>query len=194
MASERSVRSLKHLQSSASTARTLNLISVWKKHGDEAGYTAGPFFESPVLNRSIIVKHRLRHDELELLPSRTSATKIILPIDITELGVGARSFFVGQKGYEGFLAELGCTPGESKTNSRDDKLLQLVDKLPSLDPFLMRERLKKDGFNPDRCYFDLTDADASRMFNFVRDELTPLVGMSFGDMDVRPRKPPSSPP
>ena len=46
---------------------------------------------------------------------------------------------------------------------RDDRMLQVLDGLPSLDPFLMRERLKKEGFAPARCYFDLTDADMVRM-------------------------------
>ena len=51
---DRSVRSLLHLAANASTARTLNLISVWNKHGEEEDYKAHPFFESPVLNRCII--------------------------------------------------------------------------------------------------------------------------------------------
>ena len=57
MSSDRTVRSLLHLQSSASTARTLNLYSVWQKHGEDELYKSKPFFRSPMLNRAIIVKH-----------------------------------------------------------------------------------------------------------------------------------------
>lgn len=181
--SNRSVRNLMHLEANASTARVLNLTAVWKKHREEEGYLGSPFFSSAMLNRSIIVKHRLRRNEGDLVPGRSSVTKIILPIDITDLGVGARAFFVSQVGYTQLMAELGCTVGER--GSHDDNLLQVLDKLPSLDPFLMRERLKKEGFNPHRCYFDLTPADAARMFNFLRTELSPLIGMSFSDLDVR---------
>ena len=178
--SNRSVRSLVHLSANASTARTLNLISVWERWGQDAEYIRLPFFESTVLNRSIIVKHRLRNYERDAFQfDRSSATKVILPIDPTDLNVGARSFFVGQKGYEVFLEELSA--GGTATGGRDDQLLRLLDTLPSLDPFLMRERLKKEGFGPARCYFDLTDADMVRMFNFVRDEVAPLIGMSFQD-------------
>ena len=178
--SNRSVRSLVHLSANASTARTLNLIAVWERCAEEDDYARLPFFESAVLNRSIIVKHRLRHYERDAFHfDRSSATKVILPIDPTDLNVGARSFFVGQKGYEVFLEELAGGP--DGVGGRDDRLLQVLDTLPSLDPFLMRERLKKEGFGPARCYFDLTDADMVRMFNFVRDEVAPLIGMSFQD-------------
>ena len=178
---DRSVRSLVHLSSNASTARTLNLISVWERWENDAEYKRLPFFESPVLNRSILLKHRLRPHERDVFRyGRSLATKVILPIDPLDLNLGARSFFVGQKGYEVFLEELSA--GGVGIGGRDDQLLRLLDTLPSLDPFLMRERIKKEGFSPARCYFDLTDADMQRMFQFVRNEVAPLIGMSFGDI------------
>ena len=64
--------------------------------------------------------------------------------------------------------------------------MDLLDTLPSLDPFLMRERLRQRGHEPARCYFDLTDADAEAMLSFVREELAPLIGMSFGNIDAQP--------
>ena len=179
----RAVRSLVHLSANASTARTLNLITVWERWGQDADYARLPFFESPVLNRSIIVKHRLRHYERDTFQfDRSSATKVILPIDPTDLNVGARSFFVGQKGYEVFLEELAAATTASAAMTTG--CCGCWTPLPSLDPFLMRERLKKEGFSPARCYFDLTDADMVRMFQFVRDEVAPLIGMSFGDVSA----------
>ena len=184
MSSDRSIRSLVALQSNASTARTLNLFDVWKRHGESEEYRAKPFFNSPALNHSIIVKHRLRnHERYDFHEERVSATKVILPIDLTDLRAGARSFFVGQRGYEDVIDELVSVYGV--TDPHDNDLLQILDSLPSLDPFLMRERLKGAGFNPARCYFDLTDADSARMFNFVRQEVAPLIGISFDDMDAR---------
>jgi hypothetical protein len=178
---DRSIRSLVHLSASASTARTLNLIAVWQRCESEDDYKRLPFFDSPILNRSILVKHSLRPYERDVFRfGRSLATKVILPIDPLDLNLGARSFFVGQKGYEVFLEELSA--GASGAGGHDDQLLRLLDTLPSLDPFLMRERLKKEGFAPARCYFDLTDADMQRMFHFVRGEVAPLIGMSFGDI------------
>ena len=57
----RAIRSLVSLNENASTARTLNLVGVWRKHGDSTPeYRTCPFFRNSILNRSIIVKHRLR--------------------------------------------------------------------------------------------------------------------------------------
>jgi hypothetical protein len=184
VSSDRSIRSLLALQSNASTARTLNLYDIWKRHGDQPGYRERPFFKSPVLNHSIIVKHRLRsHERYEFDDERVAATKVILPIDLTDLRSGARSFFVGQRGYRDVLEELVSVHGV--TDPHDNNLLEMLEALPSLDPFLMRERMKGGGYNPDRCYFDLTDADSNRMFHFVRQEVAPLIGLSFDNLDVR---------
>lgn len=172
-----------NLQANASTARTLNLIEVWRKNGDsQKDYSARPFFSNPALNRSIIVKHRLRPNERDVFhDGRAGGTKVILPIDLSDLRSGARSFFIGQIGYHDVLEELF---GRSGRAHGDDQLLEILDSLPSLDPFLMRERLRKSGFAPGRCYFDITDADTARMFDFVRREVAPLIGMTFDDLQV----------
>lgn len=180
----RAVRSLLNLQSGVSTARALNLTAVWRKHKGDVAYVENPFFKSPVLNRAIILKHRLRADEMELLGSyRTNATKVILPLDPTDLRVGARSFFIHQTGYHSLLEEVAT--GDMSADRRDEALLSILDGLPSLDPFLMRERLRQEQFTPDRCYFDLSEADSAQMFEFVRQELRPLVGLTFDDLEVR---------
>ncbi len=181
--SNRETRSLVRLAASASAARTLNLIAVHRRHGEADGYRNKPLFRSLALNRSIIVKHRLRPHELETFTDgRQSATKVLIPFELTDLKLGARSFFVGQPGIEQFFDDLEIF-GDDLIYDRE--ILAIIDALPSLDPFLTREKLKVSGFKPDRCYFDLTDADASAMFDMMRAELKPLIGLSFDDLDVR---------
>ena len=186
-AADRSVRSLVQLESSGSTARTLNLLAVWKRHAETEDYQQRPFFRNTVLNRAIILKHRLRDNERGIFrDGRFSATKVILPIDITDLRSGARSFFVGERGFIDLLRQVSSVARE--IDSHDADLLELLNTLPSLDPFLMRERLQKNGYNPARCYFDLTEADVRRMFQFARQEVAPLVGMSFQDVMAVPHE------
>ncbi len=173
---DRSVRNLANLQTNGSSTRTLNLIAIWKANRNEDGYRNNPLFQNYVLNRSIIVKHRLRAHESDFFPHGVFvATKVILPMDVHDLKSGARSFFVGETNYAECLAELSVRDGDP-----DDLLLQLLDSIPSLDPFLLRERLMAGGFNPDPCYFELADADLRRMTDFARREVEPLVGVSFG--------------
>ena len=161
----------------------LNLVGVWRKYRDSEPYRAAPLFNSPILNKSIIVKHRLRADEMEhALGDRRSVTKVMIPIDPTDLRVGASSFFVGERGFAAMLNDIGT--GDPVRDHADSELLGVLNELPSLDPFLMRERLQARGFRPARLYFDISDADAATMLAFVNAELMPLIVKSFDDIDV----------
>jgi hypothetical protein len=174
--SDRSIRNLVNLQEFGSTARVLNLLSVWKSHRDTPEWAAAPLFHTPALNRSLIIKHRLRRDELDLFRSRRQvATKIVVPIDTEDLRAGGRFIFVGQKQFEASMREhFGVS-----VDDRDTETLTLLDQLPSLDPFLLREQLRRHDIDPARCYFELTDADLKKMFSFVESEIRPLVTMSL---------------
>lgn len=75
---DRAVRNLDHLRRSASTARVLNLLRVWELHGDSRDdggvrtqeWAERPMFRSQALNRSLIIKHRLRRNEFDLFTGR----------------------------------------------------------------------------------------------------------------------------
>src|SRR5947199_7977277 len=140
MLTDRSVRSLSSLEG-ASTSRVLHLLAIADRWRDDPDYRTRPLFRSPVINSAIILKHRLRADETYLFEqSRMIATKIIVPFDPGDLHVGGRSCFVGQRGFDDALAKLGqCKNDDMK---RDRMVLSLIDKVPSLDPFLLREHLK----------------------------------------------------
>jgi hypothetical protein len=182
-AADRAVRQLVNLKSTGASSRLLNLLAIWEKAADEPAWREAPFFMSPTLNRAIIVKHRPRRDEEDLFPApKSSATKVILPINICDLRAGGRSFFVGQHGYEAILDEVSADPA---SRERDRTLLSLLDALPSLDPFLMRESLRKDKILPARCYFDVTEADLAKMFAFAKKEIAPLISLTFDDLDAR---------
>ncbi|MDR3509058.1 MAG: hypothetical protein P4L64_14290 [Caulobacteraceae bacterium] len=176
---QRAIRSLEHLQNSASTARVLNLREVAQRMSADPDFMARPMFKNPDLNRAIIVKHRLRSNELEefTLP-RATATKILLPIDHCDLKMGARYLFVGQKGFDELLQETFNI--QIGFDSNDYRTLRLLDETPSLDPFLLREQLKRHGLEPARCYFDLSPADTRRMLTFAQHEIEPLIHMSIG--------------
>lgn len=176
---DRSIRSLEHLETSASTARVLNLRAVNRSKANDPDYAAKPLFKSPALNSSIIVKHRLRGNEIDQFPGpRSSATKILVPIETNDLRMGARYVFIGQRRFEQSLSEaFGIETG---VDSQDLRTLAILDETPTLDPFLLREQLRRHGLEPARCYFELSQADTKRMFDFAQREIEPLVQMSVG--------------
>lgn len=173
---DRAVRSLEHLKSSASTARVLNLLRVWEDHGDSgidgavrnSEWADYPLFRTRALNRALIIKHRLRRNETDLFTGRRQvATKVVVPIDDKELKTGGRYVFVNQIGFERvIMAAFGVAP-----NHPDIETLRLIDKLPSLDPFLLREQLRRSGLDPAPCYFSISENDLQRMQAFVRSEI-----------------------
>jgi hypothetical protein len=177
MGTDRTFRSLSAL-STASTSRVLNLFAIGRAHGESKECGSNPMFSSPRLNTSIILKHRLRADEVDLMQgSRCIGTKVIFPFEKTDLRPGGRSLLVNQKGYEEMLREAGHY-GERHDFDHDLKVLRLLDQIPSLDPFLLREHLRTNEIYPDPCYFEISDADQKRMFDYAAAEIRGLANMA----------------
>ena len=179
---DRSIRSLANLPGTASTSRVLNLVKIQSEHGHTREWGQNPLFRSPLLNRCLVLKHRLRRDEVERFQtSHRVATKILLPFDPADFRAGGRSVFVDETGYEESLHQyfgVGMT-------SIDHETLRVIDRLPSLDPFLLREQLRRHGFSPADCYFSLSPADLAAMTQFVSEAVAPLVNLSLGpDIDL----------
>ncbi|HEV2563391.1 MAG TPA: hypothetical protein VGT78_14740 [Rhizomicrobium sp.] len=127
-------------------------------HGDTKEYRQAPLFDSPVLNRSIFLKHRVRTDEAHLFVNpKPVALKVIVPFDSSDLRVGGKSIFYGQRSCAVIIRQVG-NYGD-KTPARDLATLQLLDSLPSLDPFLLREQFRGHGISVADCYLEISRAD-----------------------------------
>ena len=178
MANDRSVRFLSAL-GGASTSRVLNLARIAADNVDNAEHSEKPLFVSPALNRSFLLKHRTRADDSYLFASpRSIATKIIIPFDPADLRAGGRSLFVDQRGYAEILREAGSYNSESL--KRDLSVLQLLNAVPSLDPFLVREHLRNNKIEVAPSYFTISDGDQARMHAFVSQEMSQLVMLAGG--------------
>lgn len=173
-------RSLSSLENSASTARVLNLRKIFSDFNEDPAYQKAPFFQNSVLNRSLIVKHRLRSNEKnDFAVARNVATKLIIPIDTTDLTLGAHYIFVGQKNFEKIL--LTSIDRNLNELQRDFETLSVLDSIPTIDPFLLREQLLRHGIKPANVYFQITEADVLRMLTFAETEIGELVRMSVGN-------------
>jgi hypothetical protein len=162
---DRAVRNLGALQRTASTSRVLNLSAIEQLHGRTAEYREKPFFKRAALGER-----------------RPTATKIILPFVSSELHLGGRSLFVGQPGWTEMLADI-LADGPDRT--RDIAAFEALDELPSLDPFLLREHMKRRGFDIARCYFAISANDQAQMQAFVTREIDKLMSLAFNDGDSR---------
>jgi hypothetical protein len=100
----------------------------------------------------------------------------------SELHLGGRSLFVGQPGWTEMLADI-LADGPDRT--RDIAAFEALDELPSLDPFLLREHMKRRGFDIARCYFAISANDQAQMQAFVTREIDKLMSLAFNDGDSR---------
>lgn len=179
VAQHRTVRNLAHLQASGSSSRVLNLVALSRRYEDDLEFVSYPMFDSPILNRCLVIKHRLRRDEREQFPELPqTATKVVLPIEGRELKLGGHSVFVNEVGW---IDSLQGMLGEAfQTGSPDVRRLELMADAPSLDPFILREHLNRSGFHPARQYFEISEADTERMQRFTEEQLHALVVMASG--------------
>ena len=55
---------------------------------------------------------------------------------------------------------------------RDLGVMRLMNSVPSLDPFLLREHLRNNEIEVAPCYFTISAGDQERMHAFVSAELS----------------------
>ena len=178
MANDRTVRFL-HALGGASTSRVLNLGRIAKLNPDEPEHGEKPMFRSNIVNSAFILKHRMRSDETYLFNSvRSVATKLIIPFDLNDLRAGGRSIFIEQRGFEESLRQAGNYNSENLI--RDLSVLRLMNTIPSLDPFLLREHLRNNEFDVAACYFEISAGDQQRMHDFTSGELSRLIQLASG--------------
>ena len=171
-------RNLALLESSASSARVLNLRRVERLHALDRDHIDKPFFRNSLLNRSIILKHRLRSNELHLFnDGRLTATKIIVPVETGDLSLGGWSVFIGQKKFEVALESM-----VGEIQYADRSMMTILDQLPSFDPFLLREHLTRHDRFPAQVYFEISEADIARMTVFVESEIQKLIDICYRDV------------
>jgi hypothetical protein len=170
-------RSMRGLERTASTSRVLNLAALAVRHADNPEHLAKPLFQSPTLNAAVILKHRLRANEVGVVATRhRTATKLIVPFERSDLSLGGRSLFVVDRGWLESLQELA---GSSFDLMRDAGVLEALDELPSLDPFLLREHMKRRGFDVAETHFEISPGDLDMMQQFVGREIGRLIDLAY---------------
>jgi hypothetical protein len=178
LSNDRTTRFLSALDG-ASTSRVLNLRQIARAHAKDPDHAAKPLFLSAIVNSSFILKHRIRGDETFLFSStRSSGTKLIIPFDPSDLRTGGRAIFVDQRGFAENLRAAGHYTDDKL--ERDMLVLRLLNAVPSLDPFLLREHLRNHEIDVAPCYFAISPGDQEKMHRFVSGELSRLVKLASG--------------
>jgi hypothetical protein len=177
------VQSLRSITARSSSARVLDLHSLALDAGDDPDHRERPMFAHPVLNRTIIVKHHPRAGEFEGATERGAiVTKVIFPFDPTDLDLGGQFLLVDDPDLVEQLAR--HLDWRDVDMTRDLMMLRLLDRLPTLDPFLLHEAAVANKIDISPCYFRLSVTDKTEMRDFVAHQVETLIGLCFGGMTV----------
>lgn len=173
-------RNLSKLEISASTSRVMNL-AVSERLLVEAPQ-AMRIFDSPTLNKSIILKHTLRPHERELFTApRKIGTKVIFPFDFNDLKLGGTALFLRQRDFERDREQFFRVTGAS---NRDAAILNVLEALPSLDPFLVKEHCARAGLLVPAERLSLSPGDILRMQAFAQEEIARLIAVAFPNFNA----------
>ena len=164
----------------AESSRLLDLSQIHKRWSQFQDHAERPLFENRILNRAIILKYTPRPGELfEYAERRVKSTKILFPLDRDDLSLGSFSGLVGQKDFSRMMSR--HLDGSDRLSERDERVMGLIDQLPTLDPFLLHAMLKSNGVEVCQVYFQLSEADRAAIQREMAQAFTPLMLLCFPD-------------
>jgi hypothetical protein len=165
----------------AGSSRVFNCVEIYhrlcsKEEADPSFFKHAPFHKMTVLKEAASSR-----DGLTL--GRRLATKLYFPYNSQDIYEGGRSIFLHDPKLIEVLNELVGLQSRNlaKDNVRSDlKVLQVLDGLPSLDAFLMRDALELEGLSPNPLYMEVSESERQAIFDFIRRKFEPLVRTAVG--------------
>ncbi|HEY0838233.1 MAG TPA: hypothetical protein VGE72_30275 [Azospirillum sp.] len=112
---------------------------------------------------------------------RPIETGIYVPYDADHPRAGGSAIYLRQKNYETLLQEyLGlATEVEREDLRRDVKILDLLDTVPSLDPFLVKDCLDANRISFDPEYLQLDPLEVRRIRQAISIKITEIIEKAF---------------
>ncbi|MCC6919354.1 MAG: hypothetical protein IT548_09125 [Alphaproteobacteria bacterium] len=182
----RGERQLEQLAARPSNWRIFNVGHHVRHLRDIAPAPSARMFNSRKLDDAIVVKHALRSNERDLFERPPLvATKIVVPLDPHQISLGAFSFFLGERTAPQMMQRLlGIAPAPGRTApGRDEEILRILDRAPSLDTILLKDLLADERFGIPSELFAASLADQPDFGGYVQRELAPLVALATGSRE-----------
>jgi hypothetical protein len=111
-------------------------------------------------------------------------TKLYFAYNQKDAFEGGRSIFFRDPTLRSALHfHAGIDPHDSGDEVRHDlNVLQLLDDLPSLDPFLLKDRMQSEGLEAHPHYFEISEEEFGKIRDFVMVRFRPMVEFAFEGM------------
>lgn len=158
---------------------TLRLCRPGMKRAD---VDAALFFRNRKANNLVLLKYTPVGEERERLNNtRPVQTKLYLAFNERNIYEGGKTILLTDPGLDAVLAEhLSASPERNADFFYHDRnLLDVIDSLPSLDPFLIRDRLEIEAIAVNGAYLDIPAAELAAIKTFVRDKMKAVASFAM---------------
>jgi hypothetical protein len=142
----------------------------------------GALFRTRLLNASVLIKDTPPPEvELRAIPGdrrrRRIATKLYLPYDTRDIYRGGVTVYYGTKEFETALTDMLDlkTPATREAFTLDCYVLDMIDTVPSVSPFLLRDKFRMKRILINQAYYDVPAEEWVAIDGFVRSQLMRMV-------------------
>ncbi len=138
---------------------------------------ARTFFRCKPLNNIVLIK-----DTDADARNSSIGTKIYLPFNQNDIYEGGRTIFVHDTAAERGLIDTfgeGALPKEWLAD--DMRVMKILDRLPSLDPFLLKDVFRNENIEMNDDYFDVSEELWNQIELYILQNFEPLAKAAFPD-------------
>ncbi|WP_156901167.1 hypothetical protein [Nisaea denitrificans] len=154
-----------------------------------------PFFKIPSLNRIIIFKYpnfkvevsdaastNFANKSTSLSDDRPVETALYIPNDEELPHEGGYAVYLRQKDAAKLLQRyVGIAEdGMTEAMRRDLSFLEMIDDLPSLDPFLLKTAFERHKAVCNPAYLMMKDGEEDKIKSVIRNKVRPIVNKALG--------------
>jgi hypothetical protein len=141
------------------------------------------FFRHPALNQVVVMKHSVMPSERRSRLDPPVGTKLYFPFNHRSPGEGGSTIFLHDRQLEAALAEkCGLNRnGDREAFDEDLRILRLLARLPTLDPFLMRDVLAAEAITVNDRYLDISDEQWTEIQGLIQERFVPIVRAAYPD-------------
>jgi hypothetical protein len=140
-------------------------------------------FRTPPLNNVVLIKDAVPESERKGPRCPPVGTKLYFPFNEADIYEGGRTIFLHDPHLQqSIIDNFGQSATMTKEALAEDlRILEILDSLPSLDPFLMKDVFQRSGIAVNEAYFEITADQWKEIEVFILQRFEPLAKAAFPD-------------
>ena len=172
------------------SSRVYNCNAITLKLLAETPEATPLFFRHAALNEVVVMKHSVLPIERRTPEDPAVGTKLYFPFNARQPHEGGSTIFLHDRQLERALNErCGVNRrGDTEAFDQDLRLLRVLAKLPTLDPFLLRDALETEGIVVHERYLDIADEQWGEIQGLIQQKFVPIVKAAYPDTQTSSAK------